>query len=687
MCSGVANPAPQTHSTIVATLIIPSGTGAIVPPTTTTTRSSSLGTSSTAISMSSTTGTSFTASTVGSPSPSSTSSPSQQASTSSTPKLSTVQIAGISLGVAGAVGLAIALVLLARCIRRRRYGDGESGLLNARTSRGFGLLKSNQNSPQFQISAPIQKTPVEMDFKRPGDRESILPSAIGLAISPPPQKPQSPPELHGPQGVQGLSKPALTLTIPREPGEPQRGSRMISTGRDSVVTEFAEDGEADSAGVTQIWRPPPSNPQSATTYYVADKWGNWVLGNQNPKSGAAELEAPSPLTRTRSERAADALPESPVEGGAPTPPRPRKPAISKLGSPIVLKGNNATGSGVNVNISPSVYSNFSAPPSILLHPSHSLAKPLPPPSTYFDLMRKNSGTADKRGSVHRRKSRRTSRVEKRRSSDSVTTIESSAGAFEYEDMIDDEPQEDLSPVVESPHTPISAGTSPVSYPKIPMSGKAAADQSTPPKGSALTLFPPPLRTSVSNPYKQPNPNLGTIEPVKTHRVPPPTQGPNIQQPLKAMTLNPKPNHTPGHIKSGSPETRPGPARPEPPPQQQQLLKTEPSARNLKHGRNNSVQTAQSTESYNSTASSLLAKRLGVDRAAALALGGPSGSLGKRPGQEKWRRDGNEQQQQQQGGAPGFVIDGLGHVALPVTPGWQPKLTPTRRGDDLFLSVH
>jgi hypothetical protein len=35
---------------------------------------------------------------------------------------------------------------------------------------------------------------------------------------------------------------------------------------------------------------------------------------------------------------------------------------------------------------------------------------------------------------------------------------------------------------------------------------------------------------------------------------------------------------------------------------------------------------------------------------------------------------------------GGLGSGLGSGDLPKTPGWVPKLTPTRRGDELFLSV-
>lgn len=119
------------------------------------------------------------------------------------------------------------------------------------------------------------------------------------------------------QQQQQPSRPTLALAIP------QRAS--THGGRDSVITEFAEDGEDGSGpGSALIWRPPqsadPAN-AAAATYYVADRWGNWVLRNSNnnnnssnerghqpsgstvspPEGPVAELA--TPISKTRDERA------------------------------------------------------------------------------------------------------------------------------------------------------------------------------------------------------------------------------------------------------------------------------------------------------------------------------------------------------------------------------------------------
>lgn len=127
-------------------------------------------------------------------------------------------------------------------------------------------------------------------------------------------------------------------------------------------------------------------------------------------------------------------------------------------------------------------------------------------------------------------------------------------------------------------------------------------------------------------------------------------------------------------------------------------------------------------SKNSTSSSLLAKRLGEQKASKLALRTEDMNEGKRRQQAKWRVLGKEEKEAAKEGGwrpmlgrgdgfgKGMGGDGDGEgegsagrltvqyagegergreferMDLPATPGWLPKLTPTRRGDELFLSV-
>lgn len=120
-------------------------------------------------------------------------------------------------------------------------------------------------------------------------------------------------------------------------------------------------------------------------------------------------------------------------------------------------------------------------------------------------------------------------------------------------------------------------------------------------------------------------------------------------------------------------------------------------------------------SQNSTSSSLLTKRIGAEKAAQLSLQ-PKSDEERRNG-AKWRVLGREERERAKdpGWKPQLVgrVEGQtqagrsgegqrsggqlymgyengsgdgGDPELPKTPGWVPRLTPTRRGDELFLSV-
>lgn len=768
MCSGVQNAAPETHATIVATLVVPSGTGPVQVPGGGTTTVVSLP-SKTPVSAPNAVSitplvTMSSASSPAFPSTSTTSSPAPTAvGAGGGPSLNTAQIAGISVGIAATLGFAIGLIFLARCVRKRNFGDQESILFNPkRESKGFGMLKSNQNSPRtLQISAPIHTAPTDMEFRRPGDSQRQRRETIGLALSPPrsavvtaqdsrvgsPVHIEQPAKTYIPYtpGGQGLLKPALTLTIPQNSGQTQKEARNWQSSRDSVVTEFQEDGEGESVGGSNIWRPPPTDPLSTTTYYVADKWGNWVLSNKDRKSNVAELS--SPVNRTKAERAMDAAPESPVDKVTPTKREvqlskpgsaPKKGSAARLGPPIEFKD------GLQAARSSSVYSNFSLPQSVA--PSSVNHVPLHHfPGTSLTAAQQNSTVGTKgQEAGRRRKSRGGITQNKRRSQDSATTIASSVAEVDGEgDAIEDKPQDGLSPVVESPHTPISSGRSPVTYPKLPGASRDALDQRTqqehkllptPPKAlqPTLTLFPRPARNELLvppplNPLRQPGPTVGAVavSPLRSQRNHAASQvsGTARQQFKRAPAQGSGTLPNPADLKTGSPGAKIEPAtlgvddqlhlsplhqRPQyrhhqrgsfsQPYQHHQLPyqhSSQPDNRPVqgqdgsrlsvtqtKLGRSElpdriliSPASATTTGSVESTGSSfLLTKRLGADRAAALTLGEDLGGQSTR--RVRWERD--------QAG-PGFVGQDMA-AALPATPGWLPKLTPTRRGDDLFLNV-
>jgi hypothetical protein len=89
-------------------------------------------------------------------------------------------------------------------------------------------------------------------------------------------------------------------------------------------------------------------------------------------------------------------------------------------------------------------------------------------------------------------------------------------------------------------------------------------------------------------------------------------------------------------------------------------------------------------SHSSTSSSLLAKRRGSEKAAALTLRNEEGKKWKvLDGQMKQGKLMREIEDRLRVGGEGTEFE---REELPPTPSWVPRLTPTRKGDELFLSV-
>jgi hypothetical protein len=666
------------------------------------------------------------------------------------PPLNTAQVVGISIGIAATLGFAVGLIFLARCIRQRNIGDQESVLFQPkRESKGFGMLKSSQNSPQaLHISAPIHKAPMDMSFRRPGDFPGSMAARagpIGLALSPPrtaaatvqaqrvpdstsfnqPSRTYMP---YRPNG-QGLPKPTLALSIPRNLEEPQRDVRTVQSSRDSVMTEFQEDGEAESVEGSNIWRP-PTDPQSTTTYYVADKWGNWILRD----SDARMAEVPTAMETTE-------LEQDPRAAAGPWVDRtlssrgerqlsqaiqvPNKTYMSRLGPPIEFQEQRSS----------SAYSSFGPPQPVAAGDWRPLPG-LPSVAPVMPIRQGNATPTESHDLAKRRRSNHGKKQNKRKSRNPVL-VSTSPVADEHQGrgVGDYHLQEGLSPVVESPHATTSSVTSPFGYSQYLPETRAIPEQQgrrqvpAAPKAPqpTLSLFPrtaengtvDPLARSLS---EQPSPTLGVVD-VSAAR---PQRGSLAAQPVgstkqhfaRGPSLNPNPLRYPAKFSTGSPEMRSGSAPIE---SQRQRRQSPLQQRHHHHRRGSSLEydhfdyqqssqpdlypghgqedfgssgntehlgpiglperifisraSATTNGSADSTGSSyLLTKRLGADRAAALTLGEDFGSQSAR--RVKWQRD-------QQG--PGVAGQDAG-IDLPATPGWLPKLTPTRRGEDLFLNV-
>lgn len=567
-------------------------------------------------------------------------------------RLSAAQIGGIAGGSVAAV--ALAAVVAFWCFMRRRRGKAVTGFYRVRDS----WSPRRKDSPE--ISAPQYREPKSMSFTRAlaqrANRASARPDTIGLAISPegtgmqgaarqpggsmvaanvPPaaahlaqrRSPSPPPipalsplrtqgnfNFFSPQGQStqqqqqtSAAKPALTVAIPAaKPQQANRSSTMsnnrmpFSGGRDSVVTEFAEDGETSAGlGSAQIWRPPNTDPQSASTYYVADKWGNWVLGGG---SGPEEhiVEMPTPIHKTVAER--DAEQDRAVQESNAVKAAVKDLASPTLGAPAAVRTSKPAGAPGRPTIrhvapesgrlpintrSSSVYSNFSmnfslpqtvqpGPNNPMPNSAGSRKEPSPTPESYYagggvggkqqgrDLTSRPRRRSSSAGGATR------DRTNTMMSQDSATTIASSVGSEVGVDSFPapsrqsaaPEQQGSLSPVVESP------GRSPVSYPKIPRPrSNAPLNRPADARPVAKPIQHPGLRVVNSTPSD--SPTLGVVDSQKPVQV---GAAQAAAAPAQARVSyynpprrNPNPNRNPGQVRSGSPETPSDQA-----PQQQQM---------------------------------------------------------------------------------------------------------------------
>lgn len=737
MCNSVKNALPNTHSVLTATIAdSPTGSaGSLIlssmPTATSTGTSTPSGTITPAPTSTPSTG------------PVPTETPAATPAAASSPALNTAQIAGIVASIVGTILITLIAIFVARCIRKRRYPDLEDGLLPADDNKSRSTVaRSKKSSSPLVISAPfrrfshLQPEPrLPQSNRTPPPRFPILTpplnprtppipgsssspylspnptqEAIGLAISrslnstPSRSSPEIPPR---PPSRLLPAKPSLSLKIPSPhpspPPQPSSQPRAVTTrvstsqtphtDRASVLTNmtgFADlDTEASEGG--QIWRPPPSDPQSATTLYVADKWGNWVLNNTNRQSElaqvteAAELDTYTPLTKSpieKREEAAVAM-SAAISAASALPEQPQPAFLS----------TNRTSQGLNR--SSSVYSQA----SVVRHNSRIL--------TY------------RTNSTRRGNAPQITRSDTMMSHGSATTINtSSSSPFDEEAPFELDPTRlsQLSTVMETPSP--TTGRSTVTYPKIPgrlnrgmleVAPPRRPDFGSPPgqpsptlKGAAVPAnetgspYPPPLKPRRSQGPR--TPNLGRNPDIRTDLQKPPRFDefrPQAQSPMARFAPQapgmeaPAPNfryperlQTPPMQTSGS-GFSPNPPNvetfPTPSPMSSRSGNGETRPRVARAISPLSMMTMTSGASGASGppgASSLLAKRIGNDKAAALALGPNSKK------RERWRRNGDPNNMLSPEDAGLLSPRGT----LPNTPTWLPKLTPTRHGDDLVLNV-
>ncbi|CAN8105982.1 unnamed protein product [Discula destructiva] len=668
MCNNIPNAAPETHATLIATLVLNSGSIVIASPT----ASPSTALSTTAFVMTPTptptptttpTPTSSMSSTSITPAAATTSTAAPAASSSSsTSGLTRAQIGGIAGGIAG-IGVLALLLALFLLLRRRKQRNSPDFARMRDSSWPSTLITKGSPGGSLPISQPHYQEPKVMSFTRAlAKRVSSKPGRrsgpnFGLAISPgsdgggggrklgtgvgldhvvhspvgappfvirnvppsperrrsplplPPPPPAAatvPPMSPGralssfkfyPQDAQARAqpqqqqRPTLALAIP------QRASTHDG-GRDSIITEFAEDGED-----AQIWRPPQSaDPGSAAAamYYVADKWGNWVLREKNNPQyfGATSVtaeaaELATPISKTKEEKAREEEDMEVAESAAvrelrhyssPTIPQ------SLVGSGVEGTGKRASTAGkptirlvtpdtgrlpVNSRGGSSVYSNHpSYSPYAVPGPDNPMPRYMPPYTANGSGMKRNSGSGGG-GRGSQRRSRNDARrlpPERQFSRDSATTIMSQdsvattiADSSPVEDMInavlDDlafpvssrqppqysmpPPQQGnnnnnsnnkLSPVVESP----AAGrNSPVRYPQIPRAQSTTSNNKYKALGPNKRPLPNPLLARIAGQEQRPlkdSPTLGLIDPVQNRPGSNPSDNPHLR-PAGSSAMN------------------------------------------------------------------------------------------------------------------------------------------------------
>lgn len=714
-------------------------------------------------------------------------------------KLSTEQVAGISVGVLAAAGVAAGAIVLARYCRRRKYPQIKTGFLPVRDTWGYKPERPPKDGPNTNTNAwianqirppldPATPPPPPPIYSRantqpaPGHRPHLSP--VSMVASPPPSsrgtghpsplrriskllpakpvlpvlplmiKKENPPLLLKPEADENEHRdvghvahenafqlPPLAITLPAPvassptrtkpmPPAPPKLQIPVSNGlnqsnaRESTITEFEED-RASLSPYGQVWRPPPTTPISATTYYVADQHGNWVLANSERASQLAQANAQK-------------------SQGLQSNNEPR--SLQKNGGPLTVSNSQLS----------------LAPPAEIVPAIPRTQGPYPLWSSHPNPRRASS--------IQRPMIRNLTRPQPPSNSSSgsdVTTINTSSS-----ECVSDDPSPpleqpvSLSPVAESPRSGLGHSPQPIVPPRDPrrISQMAAKNDSAIAKAAA-----PPTRPMVYYPPGQPSPTLGMDQPLIMSSSPPPA-GPQTR---------PRPTANPGLETTGSPTMRMVEPSPEPedrrnqevaqnraPPfffapmypqplasrQSQQQYhpapRPQPQGHQQPHHQSrDSFQRQDPRQSYShlpifqsfqrqpprnppnyhplarpphpsyrpcnhphqpyqpyrpdhnqppgapyqewcppqgmtsnlvhqssgyrsssevsSSNSSLLIKRLGSDRASDMAM--PT----QQPNGTKWRRDGHE-------------------AATPAQPSgstnWKPRLTPTRRGDDLFLNV-
>ncbi|KAH0492334.1 hypothetical protein TgHK011_007292 [Trichoderma gracile] len=361
-----------------------------------------------------------------------------------------------------------------------RDGDshfGAAAMMGAAAGAASGAAMSGaiaaSSKPSSQPKAQQKPQPLPPSQIHPALRE---PAPAEPSIRPRNLTPQSKPQ----------SPLPLKLLIPKtgnfKPFVP------VVTRHDSSTTEFEEDGRTSVSPVGQVWRPPSDDPQSAAPYYVADRSGNWRLGDPARAQEIAELEASiSPLTAAPK----SAAPKLVAGLGLATE---AAGALALVKAASQRRDNNNNNRAVEA--SKAARQNRQSALGINMAPEKTIRAVEPSLSSDEDIQEQDqqdqqpyaprplfNNNFPRRSSTHRRSSTRSLTRPRITSTDSgVTTISTSTDDTDLRSPPPVEQPGSLSPVVESPQAlRPREGRSPTQYPKIPASLQVAVPP--PPAGA------------------------------------------------------------------------------------------------------------------------------------------------------------------------------------------------------------
>ncbi|KAI0137874.1 hypothetical protein F4776DRAFT_89655 [Hypoxylon sp. NC0597] len=726
MCSKIANALPNTHTILTATIAdSPTGGSASIVLSTMPTGTETAPTPPPTPAASNT-----------EPLATATNSAAPSPAANQIPALNGAQVAGIVVGIAGAILITLIAILVGKRIRKRNFPDLENGSRAIDNDRRASGTSGPKKDGPLVISAPFRRFSMHHPDPRPyqtpppqfpgipvNPRTPPIPSSpsnpflspntnqegLGLPISSsqdttPSASPKIP--VHRPHSRLLPAKPALSVKIPpaRPPPPPEPlsrpraavtrtvSSRTERTDRASIITAFADIDTEVTEGV-QVLRPPAGSPHLETPLYFDDKRGNWVLNNNNNNNAksdsalvteVAELDTYTPMTKSPIEirEEEERRKEQAVAMAAAIS---ATSALPKKLQPAFLSQDYAE---ATLNRSSSVYSQASA-------------------------IRHNPRVFSRMGNSSRSRSRsrkfngaQLTRSDTVMSHDSVTTINTcSSSPFEEEVPfeLNDARLSQLSTVIESrSSTPVKNSNVPVHLKRtmVQVNSSRKLDPASSPPGQPSPTLKGAALPPKDNYFPYPQPlNPRRIEGSETPKnigaeaeIPRPPRfdenHPPIQSPLSRFAQlapntearNPSSSH-PERLRTPPMQVSGSGFSPNPPSMEAFTTPSPLSSRSGNGEARSHVARAVSPLSQRTLnsgtkgASSLLAKRVGNGKAAALALT----SSNKK---DRWKRHGGQANML----SPDDASFPSAKGSLPHTPTWQPKLTPTRHGDDLYLNV-